>query len=164
MKTTIFFFAAILMATSGFLSAQNIEYQVTKMMNPVALDTPLDLPAPATRADMELKYINGPIVYGLGRTDYVGTRYASACIEFTAQQLLSFVDGGIHTVRIALSSNTPKIASTGHKVWLKDSKNGTIVYIQDWLNPQAGEWHDVVLIRLIPFRPARGSLSVTQFA
>ena len=143
MKKLFFLLAIIVMASFGFLSAQNFvlsNQDVTEMR----VEAPLQ--QDVTRGEAILKYINANPTSVLGNS-LTGTYYISGCIDFTSAQMANYVGSTLYQISIAVPSTTYMGGLTGYKIWIKGSLSGPVLY-EETVNPTVdgtGHWEDFTL-------------------
>jgi hypothetical protein len=134
-----------LILITNFGIAQNL-LRCSQNATAVELKNPLELYS-SPKDEIELKHINGPVYYGLGRDDYDGDRYFHACISFTPAEMASYLGGQLTKIKIGSpgASLMPNIASDGHMFWLKNDLNGYALYTHSIDPPTPGTWNEYEL-------------------
>jgi len=160
MKKFTLLLAGLLLASIGLLSAQNLvlENQNQKSSERATLKHN----APQTRDDVFLTYYDLEldalaIVSGWSFTN-ANTYHISGCISFTSIQMAHYVGGVLHTIIVPLPQATHMMGLTTTKVWIKGSLSGAVLYEQELLSPELGDFNIVELTT--PYTITAGELVI----
>ena len=120
--------ALIFLAGVSYVSAQDFAQQNQE----VVIENVPGFSGQEAKAELGIGYSQGGSGsnYGYSCTANVPT-FQSACILFTAPQMLNYVGGTLHTIETRVSPATSIADLTSYSVWIKNALDGAIVYEQD---------------------------------